>query len=173
MNETMKTMLERRSVRSYTTEPVAEETLQEILEAGAYAPSGMGRQPVVMVVIENKELRDRLSAMNAAVMGSDSDPFYGAPVVIAVLADRSASTYLYDGALTMGNLMNAAYSAGIDSCWIHRAKEVFDSEDGKALLKEWGLNGDYEGIGHCILGHGTGERPQAKPRKDGNTIRIK
>ncbi len=173
MKETLKDLKERRSVRAYTAKPVAEEDLKAILEAGAYAPSGMGRQPVMMVAVEDRKLRDRLSAMNAAVMGSDSDPFYGAPVVIVVLADRSVPTYLYDGSLVMGNLLNAAYAVGVDSCWIHRAKEVFDSEEGKKLLKEWGIEGDYEGIGHCILGHRSGELPPAKPRKEGNIIRIR
>ena len=173
MKETLKDLKERRSVRAYTNEPVAEEDLKAILEAGAYAPSGMGRQPVIMVAVEERKLRDRLSAMNAAVMGSDSDPFYGAPVVIVVLADRSVPTYLYDGALVMGNLLNAAYAAGVDSCWIHRAKEVFDSGEGKQLLKEWGIEGDYEGIGHCILGHRSEDLPPAKPRKEGNIIRIR
>ena len=111
-------------------------------------------------------MRDRLSALNAAVMGSASDPFYGAPVVLVVLADRSRPTYLYDGSLVMGNLLNAAHAVGLGSCWIHRAKEVFDSPEGKALLKAWGIEGDYEGIGHCILGYPLpGALPEAQPRK--------
>ena len=132
----------------------------------------MGRQPVVFVAVEKKEVRDRLSRMNAAIMGTDSDPFYGAPAVIVVLADRSVPTCLYDGSLAMGNLMTAAHSLGIDSCWIHRAKEEFDSPEGKALLEEWGIHGDYEGIGHCILGYRSCEYPEAKPRKEGTVIRI-
>lgn len=171
-SETLQNLIDRRSIRSYTDKPVSKEVLEKILEAGKYAPSGMGRQPVIMAAVENREVRDRLSRMNAAVMGTDSDPFYGAPVVIVVLADRSVSTYLYDGSLVMGNLMNAAHALGVDSCWIHRAKEEFDSPEGKALLKEWGISGDYEGIGHCILGYRAGEYPVAKPRKDGTVIYI-
>ena len=108
-------------------------------------------QSPIMVAVQDPETIAKLSKMNAAVMGVTSDPFYGAPTVIVVLADRSRGTYVEDGSLVMGNLMNAAYSIGVDSCWIHRAKEVFESEEGQALLKEWGIGGDYIGIGHCTL----------------------
>lgn len=104
--------------------------------------------------------------MNAAIMGTDTDPFYGAPVVLIVLADKSRPTYLYDGSLVMGNMMNAAHSLGLGSCWIHRAKEEFESEDGKELLKKWGVEGDYEGIGHCVIGYVEGDYPETKPRKE-------
>ena len=172
MNETINNLIDRRSVSAYTEKAIPEEAMELILKAGTYAPSGMGRQPVVFVAVEKKEVRDRLSRMNAAIMGTDSDPFYGAPAVIVVLADRSVPTCLYDGSLAMGNLMTAAHSLGIDSCWIHRAKEEFDSPEGKALLEEWGIHGDYEGIGHCILGYRSCEYPEAKPRKEGTVIRI-
>lgn len=173
MNETIKNLLERRSVRSYTSRQVAKEELDIILQAGSFAPSGNGRQPVVMVAVLNQEVRNRLSRLNGMVVGMDTDLFYGAPAVIVVLADRTAPTYLYDGALAMGNLMNAAHAIGIDSCWIHRAKEVFEGDEGKKLLKEWGIQGDYEGIGHCILGYGAKEYPQAKPRKEQAIIYVK
>ncbi|WP_077610665.1 nitroreductase [Clostridium sp. Marseille-P2415] len=166
MNETIKNLLERRSVRSYTSKQVAKEVLHTILEAGTFAPSGMNRQPVVMAAVQNPEIRDRLSKLNASVTGTDNDPFYGAPTVIVVLADRTSATYVYDGSVAMANLMNAAHAVGVDSCWVHRAREVFESEEGKQLLKEWGIQGDYEGIGHCILGYGADEYPQAKPRKE-------
>lgn len=172
MNETIKNLIDRRSVRSYSSKQITKEELSAILEAGSFAPSAMNRQPVIMVAVQKPEIRDRLSKLNAAVMGSDIDPFYGAPTVIVVLADRTVSTYLYDGSLTMGNLMNGAHSVGVDSCWVHRAKEVFDSEEGKALLKEWGIQGDYEGIGHCILGYGAKESPQAMPRKKDGIIYV-
>lgn len=158
-------MKERRSIRKYKPEHVAKEVLEQIIEAGLYAPSGMGRQGTIILAVTNKELRDRLSKMNAAVMGTDADPFYGAPDVLVVLADKNVPTHLYDGALTMGNLMNAAYELGIGSCWIHRAKEVFDSEEGKQILKELGVTGDYEGIGHCILGYADME-PKTPERKE-------
>ena len=172
MNETLKTLKERRSCRSYRPDPVPAEILDRILEAGTYAASGMGRQSAIMIAVTDKKVRDQLSKMNAAVMGSAADPFYGAPAVIVVLADRSVGTYLYDGSLVMGNLMNAAHALGIASCWIHRAKEEFDSEEGKAILKELGIEGDYEGIGHCILGYAAQESNPAAPRKENFIFRI-
>ena len=172
MNETLKTLKERRSCRSYRPDPVPAEILDRILEAGTYAASGMGRQSAIMIAVTDKKVRDQLSKMNAAVMGSAADPFYGAPAVIVVLADRSVGTYLYDGSLVMGNLMNAAHALGVASCWIHRAKEEFDSEEGKAILKELGIEGDYEGIGHCILGYAAQESNPAAPRKENFIFRI-
>ena len=121
----------------------------------------------------DKALRDKLSKMNAAIMGVDSDPFYGAPVVLVVLADKNVPTYLYDGSLVMGNLMNAAHAEGIASCWIHRAKEEFNSEEGKKILQDLGITGDYEGIGHCILGYADGDEPAAKPRKENYVYSVK
>ena len=137
MNETLKNLEERRSIRKYKDEQIRDEQLNEILEAGTYAPTGMGAQSPVMVVIQDKETIRELSKMNADVMGTNSDPFYGAPTVIVVLADKNRLTYVEDGSLVMGNLMNAAHAVGVDSCWIHRAKEVFESEKGKELLKKW------------------------------------
>ena len=172
MNETLKTLIERRSCRSYKPDPVPQEILNQILEAGTYAATGMGKQSPIMIAVTDPKTRDQLSKMNAAVMGTDTDPFYGAPVVIVVLADRRVGTYLYDGSLVMGNLMNAARSLGIASCWIHRAKEEFDSEEGKSILKELGIEGDYEGIGHCILGYAARENNPAAPRKENYIWRI-
>jgi len=165
MNEVIRALIERRSVRSYRPEKIKEEELAAILNAGLYAPSGMNRQPVVTVAVEDKAVRDTLSKMNAAVMGTDGDPFYGAPVVVVVLADVSKSgTALEDGCLVMQNLMLAAHSLGVGSCWIHRAKQMFETAEGKALLKEWGLTEDYEGIGNCILGYCDGACPAPSPR---------
>ena len=173
MNETLKTLIERRSCRSYKADPVPQEILDQILEAGTYAATGMGKQSPIMIAVTDRETRDQLSRMNAAVMGANSDPFYGAPALIVVLADRSVPTYLYDGSLVMGNLMNAAHSLGVASCWIHRAKEEFDSAEGKAILKKLGIEGNYEGIGHCILGYAAdAEAKPAAPRKDGYVYRI-
>ena len=172
MNETVKTLVERRSCRSYKPDPIPEGILNEILQAGAYAATGMGRQSPIMIAVTDKATRDRLSRMNAAVMGAENDPFYGAPVVIVVLADRRMPTYLYDGSLVMGNLMNAAHALGIGSCWIHRAKEEFDSEEGKALLRSLGIEGDYEGIGHCVLGYENGPCRPAAPRKANYIYRV-
>ena len=172
MNETLKTLIERRSCRSYKPDPVPAEVLDQILEAGLYAPTGMGRQSPVMIAVTDRETRDKLSRMNAAVMGASNDPFYGAPAVIVVLADRKVPTYLYDGSLVMGNLMNAAHALGVASCWIHRAKEEFDSEEGKAILRSLGIEGDYEGIGHCILGYAAEPEKPAVPRKENYIRRI-
>ena len=172
MNETLKTLKERRSCRSYKPDPIPEEILDQILEAGTYAATGMNWQSPIMIAVTDKKTRDQLSKMNAAVFGGNTDPFYGAPVVIVVLADRSRPTYLYDGSLVMGNLLNAAHALGIASCWIHRAKEEFESEEGKAILKELGIEGDYEGIGHCILGYAAQENSTAAPRKENYIYRI-
>ena len=173
MNETLKALTERRSCRSYKPDPIPEEILDRILEAGTFAATGMGKQSPVMIAVTDRETRDRLSRMNAAVMGAGTDPFYGAPVVIVVLADRNVPTFLYDGSLVMGSLMLAAHALGVGSCWIHRAKEEFDSEEGKALLQSLGIEGDYEGIGHCILGWPADAEPRpAAPRKHNYIYRV-
>ena len=172
MNETLKTLKERRSCRVYKPDPSPADILDQILEAGTYAPTGMNWQSPIMIAVTDKKTRDQLSKMNAAVFGANNDPFYGAPAVIVVLADRSKPTYLYDGSLVMGNLMNAAHALGIASCWIHRAKEEFESEEGKAILKELGIEGDYEGIGHCILGYAAQEANTPAPRKENYIYRI-
>ena len=165
-NTTMEDLLTRRSVRSYTDEIPPMEVIEEICKAGTYAPTGMNRQSPIIIAVTNKEMRDRLSKMNAAVMGADNDPFYGAPVVLVVLADKNVHTYVEDGSLVMGNLMNAAHAKGLGSCWIHRAKEMFETEEGKQILKDLGIEGDYVGIGNCILGYTAGDYPEAKPRKE-------
>ena len=170
MNESIKNMIERRSVRGYKPDMIPKEYLDLILEAGTYAATGMGMQSPVIVAVTDKATRDQLSKMNADVMGTDTDPFYGAPVVLVVLADKNRPTYIYDGSLVMGNLMNAAASLGIGSCWIHRAKEEFESPQGKQILKDLGITGDYEGIGHCILGYADCEEPTAAPRKENYVI---
>ena len=172
MNEAMKNLLERRSVRGYKKDLVPADVLDEILEAGKYAPSGMGQQKTLMVVTQDPELVAKLSRMNADVMGAKSDPFYGAPTVVIVFADSEQGTCVENGSLVMGNLMSAAHAVGVDSCWIHRAREVFDSEEGKALKAEWGVPESYIGIGHCVLGYRSGEYPEAKARKDGFVIRV-
>ena len=172
MNEAMKNLLERRSVRGYKKDLVPADVLDEILEAGKYAPSGMGQQKTLMVVTQDPELVAKLSRMNADVMGAKSDPFYGAPTVVIVFADSEQGTCVENGSLVMGNLMNAAHAVGVDSCWIHRAREVFDSEEGKALKAEWGVPESYIGIGHCVLRYRSGEYPEAKARKDGFVIRV-
>lgn len=168
MHEILKS---RRSIRKYRPEQVSDALLDAVLEAGLYAPTGMNTQKTVMVAVRDKALRDRLSRMNAAILGSDGDPFYGAPCVVVVLTDPEWFTSAEDGALVMGNLMNAAYEAGLGSCWIHRAKQMFESAEGKALLKDWGLPERMVGVGNCILGYAD-EAPAAKPRREGRIIKL-
>lgn len=164
MNEIIENMITRRSVRKYKSDKVPDDVLAEIIEAGEYAASGMGRQSPIIIAVTNKKLRDELSAINAQIMGREGDAFYGAPVVLVVLADKSVPTHVYDGSLVMGNLMNAAHAEGLGSCWIHRAKETFETPRGKEILRELGIVGDYEGIGNCIIGY-PDEQREAKPRK--------
>ena len=167
MAETLKVLESRRSCRAFKPELIEEEKLKKIIEAGTYAATGMGKQSPIIIAVTNKELRDKLSAMNAKIMGQPEgfDPFYGAPELLIVLADKSIPTYVYDGSLVMGNLMNAAEDFGVNSCWIHRAKEEFESEEGKEILKSLGIEGDYEGIGHLVLGYASAPLKEAVPRK--------
>ena len=161
----------RRSVRKYKAEQIRDEELDAILEAGLYAASGMNTQNSIMVAVRDKETRDQLSRMNAAVMGTDSDPFYGAPCVVVVLVEPERYTAVEDGSLVMGNLMQAAYDIGVGSCWIHRARQMFESEEGKQLLRKWGLREDLIGVGNCILGYAE-EVPEAKPRREGRIVKV-
>lgn len=173
MNEVIQAMLTRRSCRAYTPEQIRDEQLEQILLAGTYAASGMGKQAGKIVVVQDPETREQLRAMNAAVMGGgDMDPFYGAPTILIVLADSQVGTWQEDGSLVMGNLMLAASTLGVASCWIHRAREEFDSPEGKALLKKWGIPETYRGVGHCILGYAAAELPAARPRKADFIVRI-
>lgn len=166
MNEVIQAMIDRRSCRSYTKEQVREEHLEQILLAGTYAASGMGKQASKIIVVQDKETMEQLRVMNAAIMGNpDIDPFYGAPTVCVVVADPEVRTWQEDGSLVIGNLMLAASTVGVASCWIHRAQQEFDSPEGKALLEKWGIDPRYRGVGHCILGYADGPLPAAKPRK--------
>ena len=167
----MHTLLNRRSIRRYKEDQVSDELLDQVLNAGLYAPTGMNRQNIVMVAVRDKQTRDQLSRMNAAVMGSDRDPFYGAPCVSVVLGDPEVYPVVENGSLVLGNLMNGAYAVGLGSCWIHRAKQTFETEEGKALLRKWGLKDNLVGIGNCILGYAD-ESPEAKPRLDGRIVKI-
>lgn len=173
MNDFFDLIRTRRSIRKYKPDAVPAHLIDQIVEAGTYAPTGMNAQSPVIVAVTNKEDRDQLSKMNADIMGTSSDPFYGAPAVIVVLADKNRPTHIYDGSLVMENLMLAAHALGLGSCWIHRAKEEFESEEGKALLHSWGIEGDYEGIAHCIVGYPAGPMPETRPRKEGYIHYVK
>lgn len=174
MNEVIEALEQRRSCRKFTDKAVEPEKLESIIEAGLYAPSGMGRQGTHLVVVTNPDDVAQLSRMNAKIMGVESDPFYGAKTVVVVLADPEVPTHVEDGALVMGNLMNAAHALGVASCWIHRAREEFSSDEGKALLAKWGVEGTWQGVGHCILGYAAdeGEKPAA-PRKEGRVTFVR
>ena len=165
MSELLDVIKTRRSIRKYKPDMVPKEIVNKIVEAGTYAATGMGQQSPIILAVTNTEVRDKLSKWNADIMGTDIDPFYGAPVVLVVLADKNRPTAVYDGSLVMGNLMLEAHELGIGSCWIHRAKEEFESEEGKELLKSLGIEGEYFGIGHCVLGYVDGEYPQIPERK--------
>lgn len=174
MNESVNKMITRRSVRKFKSDMIPKEIIDEIVTAGTYAASGRNMQSPIIIAVTNKELRDKISKVNAEIMGKsgDFDPFYNAPVILIVLADKSVPTYLYDGSLVMGNLMLAAHELGVGSCWIHRAKEFFEREEGKDLLKSLGIEGDYEGIGNCALGYADGEYPPTHLRRENRVFYI-
>lgn len=170
---TLEALKTRRSCRAYKPDPVPAELIDKILEAGTFAPTGMGRQSPIIVAITNKAVRDQLSRLNASVMGGEDDPFYGAPVVLVVLARKDIGTHVYDGSLVMGNMLNAAHELGLGSCWIHRAKEEFETPEGREILAGLGIDAsEYEGIGNCIVGYAEDPAPEAAPRKDGYIYRI-
>jgi nitroreductase len=167
---TLDDLKSRRNIRAFKSEPVKGEDLDAILEAGTYAPSGANHQSAVIVAVKDKAVRDRLEALEK----SGVKPFYGAPVVLAVLIDQSKATPVpvEDGALVLGNLQIAAHALGVGSCWIHRAKQLFESPDGKAFLEKWGLTGNYRGVGFCILGYPEDPTPKPAPRKAGYIIKV-
>ena len=165
MNDTIKTLIERRSCKKFKTEQIKKEELDLILQAGMNAPTGKGMQSPIILVLQDKEKIEKLREINKKILGRDVDPFYNAPTVLVVMADKNMFTYVEDGSLVLGNMMNAAFSLGVGSCWIHRAKEEFETPEGKALLKEWNISENYVGVGHCILGYADMEYPEPKPRK--------
>ncbi|MBQ7925505.1 MAG: nitroreductase [Lachnospiraceae bacterium] len=173
MNQAMENILTRRSIKKFKSDMVPKEIIEQIVKAGTYAATGRNLQAPIILAVTKPEIREQLRRMNGEILGNpDADPFYGAPVVLVVLADKNVHTGIYDGSLVMGNLMLAAHALGIGSCWIHRAKEEFESVEGKELLKSLGIEGDYEGIGHCVLGYADCEEPAAKPRKENWTYWV-
>lgn len=174
MNEIIQAMEERRSIRRFKSEMPAKKELEQIIEAGLYAASGKGRQAVITVAVTNQKVRDRLSDANCRIGGWEEgfDPFYGAPVILIVLADKNWATHVYDGSLVMGNMMLAAHSLGLGSIWIHRAKEEFETGEWQQLLADLGIEGEWEGIGHCAVGYVDGETPEAAERKEGRVFWV-
>ena len=174
MNETIHTLITRRSVRKYKKAQISDEDLYLILQAGTYAASGHGLQPCTIVVIQDTDTLARLSALNAKIMGTTSDPMYGAPTVLLVLADMEKSPNAWsDGCLILGNLMNAAHALGLGSCWINRAYETFELPEGREMLAKWGVEGDWIGVGNCILGYPDGELPKSAKRKENYAIIVR
>ncbi|MBE5947476.1 MAG: nitroreductase family protein [Lachnospiraceae bacterium] len=173
MGETLKVLESRRSCRNFKSDMVPEDILEKIIKAGTYAATGMGKQSPIIIAVTNKEMRDKISAKNAEIMGVAKDPFYNAPVILIVLAKKDVSTHVYDGSLVLGNLMNAAEDLGVASIWIHRAKEEFEDDFGKEILKKLGIAEEYEGIGHCALGYAAEPAKAAAPRKENYVYYIK
>lgn len=168
MNDILNAMKERRSIRKFKSDMPAKEDIEQIIESGLYAANGMGKQATITVAVTNKELRDNFSALNCKIGGwkEGFDPFYGAPVILIVLADKNWANRIYDGSLVMGNMMLAAHSLGLGSIWIHRAKEEFEMPKYQQLLKDLGVEGEWEGIGHCAIGYIEGDMPKAVKRKN-------
>ena len=173
MNAAYENLLTRRSVRKFKAGQIGDGELDAVLKAGTYAPTAMGRQSPLIVAVQNRDDIARLSALNAQIMGSDSDPFYGAPTVVLVLAQAGNRNGVQDASLVMGNMLNAAHALGLGSCWVNRARETFDLPEGRELLRKWGVEGDWEGVGYCILGYPDGGVPQPAPRKEGYVLVVK
>lgn len=171
-NEVLENIKTRRSVRSYQNIPVEPEKLDAVLEAGTYAPTGRGIQCPIIISVTDEETRKELSKLNAAIMGTNSDPYYGAPVIVLVLADPSRNTFVEDGTCVLDTMMLAAHSVGLATCWIHREREIFDSAEGKALLRAWGLPETLRGVGSLALGYAAGEYPKAAPRKSNYIVKV-
>lgn len=173
MNDVVKTLKERRSIRKYTDKQITEEELNIILECGIYAPSGKNKQSGLIVVIQDKELISKIAKINASFVNKEGlNPFYDAPTLVIVFADKNISTYREDGCAIISNMINAAYSIGVSSCWIHRAKETFETEEGKKMMESWGIDSKYEAIGNCVLGYADCDLPKPFPRKDNYVIRV-
>ncbi len=171
-NEVLNTIKNRRSVRSYKDDFPKDELINAILEAGTYAPTGGGRQSPTIIAITSKKYREKISKLNAEVMNNNTDPYYGAPVIILVLADGNSSTFVEDGSCVLENMMLAATSLGLGSVWVHREREIFDSEAGKSLLREWGLPETLRGVGGLALGYPSSMPGEPSKRKDNYIVNV-
>ena len=170
--EALEVLKNRRAIRRYKPDQITKEELDAVLEAGTYAPTGVGTQGVQIIAVQSPEYLAKVKAMNAAVLGRDGDPYYGAPTVVLVLETSACRTHTLDGAAVCTNMLNAAYAVGLGSCWIHRCKEMFESEEGKQLLREWGLDDDMVGVASLALGYPDCEHPVPKPRREGYAIVV-
>ncbi len=170
--EALEVLKNRRAIRKYKAEQITKEELDAVLEAGTYAPTGVGTQGVQIIAVQSPEYLAKVKALNAGVLDRDGDPYYGAPTVVLVLETSECKTHVLDGAAACTNMLNAAYAAGLGSCWIHRCKEMFESEEGKALLREWGLPDDMTGVASLALGYADCEQPTPKPRREGYAVVV-
>lgn len=171
-NEMLEIISSRRSIKGYTDKLVPREILKKIITAGTEAASGRNLQGAIIVAVTNKEIRDKLSAANAAVLSASSDPFYGAPAVLVVLADKSVRTSIYDASLVAGNIMLAAHALGVGSCWIHRAREVFETPEWREWLASIGVTGEYEGVANMVIGYPSGDYPAKKQVLPGRVYHV-
>ena len=173
--ETLECIRTRRSCRSYKPDPIPEEILEKVLEAGTWAPTGRNLQSPIIVAITNPDERERLSQMRKKLMDETRDAFYGAPVVCIVLVDTNVATYMNDGELVIENMLLAAHDLGLAACYIWRAKQELQTEEGKQMLADWGLPGDvdFEGVGHVIVGYADMEAPNPMPRKENYVYYVK
>ena len=165
-NEAIEVLMKRRSVRKFKPQQITEAELLAVLDAGTYAPTGRNRQTPWIIAVQESGDREAVSRLNAKIMGTDSDPYYGAPTVILVVAPDDGFGEL-NGSAVLTNMVNAAFAMGLGSCWIHRPKQMFETEEGKALLRKWGIPEDSMGIGSIALGYADTETPAAPPRKEG------
>jgi nitroreductase len=172
-NDVLDVLKNRRSIRKFKSEQIKKDELDAVLEAGTFAPTGGGAQSPVIIAVQNPATVEELAKMNAKVMGSSGNPYYGAPTIVLVLASPKArATYVEDGACVLQNMMIAAHAIGLGSCWIHREKEIFSSAEGKALLKKWGVSDEFVGVGSIALGYADCELPAAAKRKDGYIVKV-
>lgn len=173
-DELIKVVRERRSCKNFRSDPVANDLVTKVVDAGIWAASGRGLQSPIVIRIKDAALRARISAENAAILGREIDPFYGAPEILLVLVESSVNTAVCDGSLVLGNMMLAAHALGLGSCWIHRAREESENPNGVVaeIVKRLSLPGKYVGVGHLALGYAAAPLPPPPPRKPGRSLEV-
>ena len=171
--EALEVLKNRRAIRAYKPEQITDAELDAVLEAGTFAPTGGGRQGVQIVAVQNPEAVAAVDALNAKVLNNlDAHPYYGAPTILLVFETEDCMTRELDGAAVCTNMLNAAYAAGLGSCWIHRCKQMFALPEGKALLRQWGLPETLEGVASMALGYAACPQPEPKPRREGYVLKV-